>query len=83
MENRVNLPIFFGLLKMTEVVYSISHKKKLLYIGRTNNFHRRFLEHMRAIEGGCKKNARRYKKAFRNLLVRDLDFQMVYDGSAK
>jgi predicted GIY-YIG superfamily endonuclease len=66
---------------MTEVVYAISHRRKLLYIGRTNNFHRRQTEHLRNIYAG--KGARRFRKAFRKVTFSDLEFTIVFDGSRK
>ena len=66
---------------MTDVVYAITHKRKLLYIGRTNNFRRRQTEHLRNIYAG--KGARRFRKAFRKVTFSDLDFTIVFDGSRK
>ena len=68
---------------MVEVVYGISIKGKLVYIGRTNNFRRRQCEHIRNIQK--MKGAPRFKRAFRGLGFRwywsDLDFTIVFDGA--
>jgi predicted GIY-YIG superfamily endonuclease len=45
-----------------EVVYSIKKNKKILYIGRTNNFYRRIEEHTRCIVN--KNGPKRYQKVF-------------------
>jgi hypothetical protein len=67
---------------MVDVVYAISLKGKLMYIGRTNNFRRRQCEHIRNIQK--QKSAPRYRIAFRGLGKRwqwsDLDFTIIYDG---
>lgn len=70
---------------MTEVVYAISIKEKLVYIGRTNNFRRRQNEHMRNIYKGT--GARKFRKAFQQVRMKsqwnDIEFTIVYDGTGK
>jgi predicted GIY-YIG superfamily endonuclease len=67
---------------MTEVVYGISYRKKLLYIGRTNNFRRRQCEHLRNIY--AKKGAKRFRKVFRKVTIAaDLEFTIIFDGTPK
>jgi predicted GIY-YIG superfamily endonuclease len=66
-----------------EVVYAIFVKSELKYIGRTNNFHRRTLEHRRSIAN--RKGSPRYVRAFQSLGKKwywhDFEMNIVYDGS--
>lgn len=54
--------IFFWSSEMTQVVYAITVGKRLLYIGRTNDFNRRRREHLRNIYSD--RGAKRFRKAF-------------------
>ena len=70
---------------MVEVVYAITIGKRLVYIGRTNNFARRRGEHLRNIYRG--QGAHRFRLAFRRLRLtgqwHNLDFLILFDGSAR
>jgi predicted GIY-YIG superfamily endonuclease len=70
---------------MTEVVYAITIKGKLVYIGRTNNFRRRQCEHLRNIYRGT--GAKKFRKVFRRVRATGqwsaIDFTIVYDGTRK
>jgi predicted GIY-YIG superfamily endonuclease len=66
---------------MVEVVYEISSKGKLLYVGRTKDFERRKKEHLRNITQA--KGPRRFRRIFRNVSLDEIVFSIVFEGTRK